>query len=282
MRFGLGRNRGENQMSSRNFIEGTPGIFEGLAEEIYRKAPGVNISHLKSMGRSPAHYLSKITEPPEPPTEAQVFGTLLHLAVLEPERLAGKYVVRPDGLKFTTKEGKAWKEAQTVPILDEDKAKALEATAKAIRQHPTAAGILHGGKKELSVFKQDEETGLLMKGRIDCLSEDEQGFQTAIDIKTCADASPGAFAKDIAAWQYHAQAAYYSNLVTADFFLFIAVEKTPPHAIGIYSLDQAAMERGRSLYRAWLNKLVVCIEEDSWPAYSPEIETLTLPTWAMK
>lgn len=269
-------------MSNPNFLEGVPGVFEGLNEQVYRSAPGVNISNLKAMGKSPAHYLAKIEEPASDPTDAQVFGTLLHLAVLEPERLAGAYVTRPEGLKFTTKEGKAWKDSQTLPILDDAKSAALIRTAMAVSNHPTAGQILAGGKKEVSVFKTDPKTGLLLKGRIDCLTEDENGFVTVVDVKTTDDASISGFSRAIASWQYHAQAAFYLDLVDADYFVFLAVEKSAPYAVGIYALDEASIMKGRDAYCTWLDKLAECQASGEWPGYSLEVETISLPAWAMK
>jgi hypothetical protein len=269
-------------MSNPAFLEGVPGIFEGLNEAVYRGAPGVNISNLKAMGKSPAHYLAKVEEPLSDPTDAQVFGTLLHLAVLEPDRLAGAYVTRPEGLKFTTKEGKAWKDSQTLPILDVEKSAALMRTAMAVSNHPTAGQILSGGRKEVSVFKTHGQTGLLLKGRIDCLTEDENGFVTVVDVKTTEDASIAGFSRAIASWQYHAQAAFYMDLVAADYFVFLAVEKSAPYAVGIYALDEASIGRGRDAYGNWLEMLARCQETGEWPGYSMEVETISLPAWAMK
>lgn len=84
----------------RTFKPGTPGVYYGLPEATYRSAHGVNISSLKKMAKTPRHYLAAIEEPQEPTSDME-FGTLVHLAVLEPQRLTGSYVVRPDGMKFT-------------------------------------------------------------------------------------------------------------------------------------------------------------------------------------
>lgn len=266
--------------TERTFKPGIPGVYYGLPETTYRDAKGVNISSLKKMGRTPAHYIAAIEEPQEP-TESMEFGTLVHLAVLEPKRLAGSYVVRPDGMKFSTKEGKAWKDAQTLPIIDADKDKALRDIASAIQTHPTAAAILAGGQNEVSVFKQHDETGLLLKGRIDCLTEDAHGCKTLVDVKTCQDASPGEFARTIAKFRYDAQAAFYMDLVDGEFFVFVAVEKEPPYGIGVYALDPEAIQNGRRSYETWLQRLWDCQSTGNWPCYPTDIQVLSMPKWAM-
>lgn len=267
-------------MSSRPFAPGATGTWYGLDEQTYRAAPGVNISNLKKMARTPAHYLAGVQYPLEP-TETMEFGTLVHLAVLEPNRLAQSYVVRPDGLDFRSKEGKAWKEAQTVQILTPEQDHALQGITRTIQTHPTAASVLAGGQKEVSVFRHHRDTRLLLKGRIDCLTEDANGFRTIIDVKTTQDASPGEFARSVAKFRYDAQAAFYMDLTDAEFFLFVAVEKEPPYGVGVYQLDAAAIENGRRSYETWLQRLWDCQSTDTWPSYPTEIQTISLPKWAM-
>jgi hypothetical protein len=266
---------------SRTFTPQTEGWFAGLDEDVYRKAHGINISSLKKMARSPAHYQAALEEIKEP-TDSQIFGTLTHLAILEPDRLAGSYVVKPEDINLRTKDGQAWKAAQTVPILDADKAAGLESIAQRIKNHPTASAILAGGQKELSVFKYDEHTGLMLKGRLDCLTEDAHGRRTIVDVKTTDDASLDEFSRSIAKWRYDAQAAFYSDLVEAEFFVFIAVEKSAPYEIGVYALDNESIANGRASYRKWLDQLALCIEDNSWPGYPTDIQMINMPKWAMK
>jgi hypothetical protein len=96
----------------------------------YRNTDGISASDIKWIlpPRTPAHYhayktgLIKREE-----TRALVLGTLCHLAVLEPERPPTAYAVRPAGLDFRTKDGKAWRDAQgDKPILDETEAAMLD------------------------------------------------------------------------------------------------------------------------------------------------------------
>lgn len=49
------------------FIDSQEGVYFDLEEQTYRAATGINISALKNINRSPAHYLAKLTEVrPEP------------------------------------------------------------------------------------------------------------------------------------------------------------------------------------------------------------------------
>lgn len=263
------------------FEPNAEGVFHNLPEDIYRQAPGVNISNLKLMGRSPAHYHARVTGPRMEPTPAMIFGTLLHRACLEPEKLAGSFVVKPEDMDFRSKAGKEWRDGQTVPIIDAGQAAALNEAAAKVLAHPRASAVLAGAQKEVSVFKRRSLTSdLLLKGRIDAIAVDEQGLTTIADIKTTDDASSNAFARAIASWGYAEQAAFYMDLVGASYFLFVAVEKTAPYEVAIYCLDEESIALGRERNNRHLDTLELCLKANEWVGYSQEIETISLPRWA--
>ncbi len=262
------------------FTPNTEGIFFDLPEDTYRQAPGINISALKKMGLSPAHYRAEVDGEKPEPTPAQVFGTMLHRAALEPFRLAESFVVKPDGMTYTTKEGKAWRDSQTKPILSAEQFKAVNGCADSISAHPIAQRIILRAKKEVSVFKVHEATGLLLKGRADIVATDENGSTVVADIKTTSDASPGGFPREMARWGYDQQAAFYSDLLGASFFMFVAVEKESPFAVGLYNLDAESIAIGREKNEKNLALLKSCMDSGLWPAYPQEITTISLPRWA--
>jgi len=267
------------------FIDSQEGVYFDLDEQTYRAATGINISALKNINRSPAHYLAKLTEVRPEPTPALVFGTLLHRAALEPKKLAGSFAVKPEGMSFVSKEGKAWRDAQTLPIITEEQHIALSGAAASVAAHPAAAAILADAKREVSVFRRitrSNPEGLLLKGRLDIVATDSHGSTTIADIKTTEDASPEAFSKTIAQYGYAQQAAHYLDLLGATHFVFIAVEKTAPYAVGVYCLDPASVAMGRERNLRNLDLLEACQSSGHWPAYSSDIETISLPAWASK
>jgi hypothetical protein len=256
---------------------GPPDIRFGMPDADYRSALGVANSDLKKMEQSPAHYrahmLAKGT--PSKPTPAQVFGTVLHGALLEPERVL--HVVRPEGLSFQTKEGKAWRDAQTLPILSAEEGEDIAGATAAMQAHPIASAILHKAQKEVSVFSRCMDTGIALKGRLDLVFQDESGRTVVADIKTCEDARE--FPRDARKWGYHRQAAWYLDLLGVSAFLFVAVEKTAPYGIRVFQLDEESLERGREIYRANLRTLRECTGSAKWSGYSDEIQPLTIRPW---
>ena len=79
-------------------------------------------------------------------------------------------------------------------------------------------------------------TGLQCKCRPDWISADGG---ILVDLKTTEDASPREFQRSIAKWRYHVQAGWYMAGIEAAYgtrpsgFIFIAVEKKPPFAVGV-------------------------------------------------
>jgi exodeoxyribonuclease VIII len=246
----------------------------------YRATEGISASDIKWIlpPRTPAHYHAyKTGQIVREETRALVIGTLCHLAVLEPERLPTAFAVRPVGLDFRTKDGKAWKEAQgDTPILDETEAAMLDGMSKSVAAHPAAAALLDGAQREVSLFK-DHRTGLKIKGRLDVL-----GNGYVADVKTAEAGDAGGFAAAVFRYNYHVQAAMYCQLAGVERFSFITVEKVAPYAVAVYDLSAKAIQVGLNSLNYALDTIALCEEAGRWPAYASEVQTLDLPAWAYK
>ena len=248
----------------------------------YHADPAVSASHLKAVMQSPYHYWARFLDPnrkPVEPTAAMRLGSLVHCAVLEPDELLQRYAVAPDR---RTKAGKEQAERHAAEgreaVSESDMALALSMAAS-VRLHPAAAALLAHGKAEQSFWWNDLPTGLRCKCRPDwyqCI--------TVVDLKTCQDASPAAFASSVAKFGYHVQAAHYlAGLHGAERFVFIAVEKDPPYAVAVYELDHASMAAGRTMRDNALDVIATCKAADMWPGYGDtNVQTLSLPSWALK
>lgn len=214
---------------------------------------------------------------------AKRFGTFCHRALFEPETLEGSYHVKPDEMNFTTKDGKRWRdEHQDRPIIKAEEERALVGMVKAIREHPAAARLLKNATFEQSLFVQD--AGFMRKCRPDVLPN---AGNILPDLKTCASANPDEFSKAILNFGYYRKAAAYLDICKAlgrpfQYFAFIAVEKTPPFACVVYTLDPLAVDFGRKLYRKDLQVYRNCVAENRWPGYPEEPTTIGLPAWMQK
>lgn len=267
------------------------GVFD-LPMPDYLAAHGVSQSQLKHLARSPAH-LREYVDHPKPSTEDQIIGTITHVAVFEPHRLETSCHVKPENYQNDKGDWRKWNGNATVckdwiaarqdkPIIPQKKFTDVLGIRDAVARHPAAALALKTGKAEQSLFCEDPETGLQLKCRADWMSGN-----AFVDLKTCLDASREGFARTVAQRGYDLQAALTMDIAAIlglgkEHFLFIAVEKEPPYAVAVYELDAESIEIGRQKYRRLLWKYVACVSEDRWPAYSQNIERLSLPAWAKK
>ena len=253
----------------------------------YFAAPGVSKSALDDFARCPAYFKARQDGLIQrTSTPAMEFGTLLHNLVLLGR---ADYHTKPDGMTFASKEGKAWKaEHSDLPIVSAETAAELQGMASAILRHPHAAPLFGKGRAEVALFGTHKETGLPIKGRADWIGALPGGKHRIVDIKTTADASNAGFARSIANYRYHVQAAMYCELANqnglqVDDFYFIAIEKGDVPLINVRVLSQAAIELGKITLDAQLRDLKACSESDFWPDYSGADNgpgVIDLPPWS--
>lgn len=257
----------------------------------YLAEHGVSQSGLKQLARSPAHYRQYVDHPEEP-TLHQKIGTIEHFAVFQPDLLESSHWVKP--VNYTNKKGetrkwngnatecKDWLYAHSDrQVISQDNYDAIIGMRDSIMRHPAAMKALDPrGKAEQSLFCEDAETGMQLKCRCDFLSGN-----CIVDLKKCQDASPAGFGKTVANYWYDLQAAVNLHICNAlglgkENFIFIAVEDQAPFAVGVYQLDEASIAIGYSKFRRLMAKYQACAIANQWPAFSSNIEYLSLPKWA--
>lgn len=214
----------------------------------------------------------------------------MHAAVLEPDVFEDTYAEAPN-LPRTTKAGKeAWAAAAEggKDLLTTDELSQIAAIRAALLAHPAAAQALSvPGLNEATYITTDPGTGIEIKCRPDRITE--SGWM--VDLKTTRDASSSAFAKSIANFGYHVQAAFYMHCLDIlgerpKGFIIVAVEKDPPHAVQVFRISASAIQHGtREMFRC-LDTLSFCEltypPSQPWPAYNQEVVDLDLPLWAVK
>lgn len=256
--------------------------------EEYLAHPCLSSHALIELGRSPAHYFEKYHLGYRPTSPSLEFGTLAHLAVLEPEVLKAKVVLQPD-MDRRTKEGKAMYAAFQAThkdkiAIDHETFVALERVQQNATSHPVLKNLLQGGAAEMSGYFTELNYDIPCKIRPDYLREG-----VLVDLKTAKDASLSAFQRSIATYGYAVQAAFYLDavaLITATpaddiSFIFAVIENSPPYAIALYVADPDMIKHGRRLYRDAMSKYLECHTKKEWPGYPTEIKAISLPPWAL-
>src|SRR6185503_7692929 len=95
------------------------------------------------------------------------------------------------------------------------------------------------------------------------------------------------FERTVAKLGYHFQAAFYKLMsklcgLNHSIVNFVAVEKLPPYGIQLHSLEVVSMGYAYDKNEQALLSLKQCRETGVWPCYSEEIQTITLPMYAME
>jgi exodeoxyribonuclease VIII len=252
----------------------------------YIDIKALSYSGAKHLLRSPAHYQAWLTAE-QKDTPALKLGRLAHLAALQPDLCRETVFVAPD-CDRRTKAGKETYEAfvsglpLNAEVIDADTAEKIAGIAKAA--HGAFAKL--GVSKEHYIAEQavfGQMNGVDIKGRPDLVTKIEgSDAEYIIDIKTCQSADHESFARDVANYKYHLQAAFYGALRnTGRNFIIVAIEKEPPYAWRIYTLNEETYQMGVKLMNEAVNIYKMCNLFNTWSGYTQEVSELTLPKWAI-
>lgn len=233
----------------------------------------LSYSALKAFAKSPNHYLQYVNREHRT-TDAMKLGAVAHCLALEPEQFQHIYAIAPEADR-RTKVGKeiylqfendnAHLEVITSELHDQ-----ACAIADAVHAHPKAMYLLRGKNMEQEI--QGTINGMQFRGIADAIDEHD-----IIDLKTCRDASPSAFARDVANFDYYLQAAIYLRLTGQRSYFWIAVESAAPYNVAVYEPDHDALE----VMDMYLDHLIKKFEAwDGKPSgYTDQVSTITLPPW---
>lgn len=258
----------------------TPGFYPDIPEaEYHTDTTSLSVSGAKVLLDSPATYLHQRTHPVY--KDVFDFGSAAHQMVLG----AGPRVVAVDADSWRTKDAQAQRDAiraaGDIPVLAGEYA-TVEAMADALTGHRLASQLFAAGQAEVSAYCPDPTTEVMRRARFDWLGE-----AVITDYKTAASANPRAFARAVATYGYHMQAAWYLDLAAdlghpALSFAFVVQEKTPPYLVTVVELDDAALARGRELNGRALQRYRDCTATGLWPGYVRDDQhaVITLPRWA--
>ena len=269
----------------------TLGLVRHMSIEAYHGGAGLSRSQIEDFLLSPAHFWSRHIDPARPPAKKatldQEKGTLLHTLLLEPDTFAQRYAIGPDVDRRTSE----WKtralEVAPRELIKPEEHRAALGQVAGILADPERRQLFARGEPEVSAYWRDEETGLLMRCRPDWVHPAGHNAVILIDAKTCGDASPAQFARQVARMGYHRQAALYSDGygkaagVAVVGFIFVAVETAWPYAASACILDDAGLDIGRAEVTNAIRGIAACMKENRWPGYEG-IEQIELPRWAAR
>ena len=264
------------------------GFGTQMSNAEYHARKEISKSKLDAARKSGRHLHDMLHGPPRESTAAFDVGTVLHASALPGEDADEVAVRMPEGMKKTTKEGKAFvAEHKGKIILNPSDAFAIDQMMLSLREHPFTRSLVSGelnGTSELSFFGIDKATGLGTKARPDFIFNDGS---LILDLKTTTDASPNGFQRSVVNYRYYVQASHYLDVIESatgkrpQAFLFIAVEKCRPYNTAVYMADAAMIELGKQHAREDLDNIAKWMAADHFPGYSERVEELSLPKWML-
>lgn len=267
-----------------------PGIWLGLANEVYHAGPGISKSGLWEIWtKTPAHY----RYPPEREIKEHFeIGSAIDIAILEPYSFEKRVSRGPDDRR-----GNKWKDAAAnalsakMHLLKGADYDAVLTVRDAIMANSFLNNLLTGGVADdtnltqPSAYWVDQQTGLLCRARPDKVRTD---IGVMLDLKSARSAAPLGFSKACGEYGYHCQEGWYTEGWAAageapiEGMLFLAVEPESPYAWGLYELTPEAVAEGNAIMRKSLGIYAECSKTDVWPAYSEGVVEIDIPRWAYR
>ena len=238
----------------------------------YEEIVALNYSGAKELLKSPLHYQTWLKKPSQD-SKALRLGRMTHEAILQPD-VFSRYVPMPE-VDRRTKEGKEmyWEimnnlESDEIAV-DHAEYDFVMNVSDSIKIALEQKGIVFDCTEQVVT---NTYNGVPLKCSIDAIAGN-----VIYDIKTTDDASPGAFLRTVQQYRYNLQSLMYRQIACLDRFVFIVVEKEPPHAVCFYELGNELnakafmdFERATMLYKE-------CTETNCWNGYSTEIQMLDIP-----
>jgi hypothetical protein len=249
------------------------GIYPDLSHSDYHAMTDrVSNSYLSRLAVCPG--AAKV---PQEETPAMTFGRAFHCFVLDGlDAFSREVAVEPE-VNRRTNDGKlvlaAFQEANKgKAIIATDDVVLITEMDKAIKAHPMAKRLIGTGTNEVSVLWTDPFSGLPCKARPDTISDEIQ--HTLIDLKTVKSADVHNFTSSVVTYGYAVSKDQY------DLFVFIAVEKTEPFKVAVFTLSPTFIEWGRSSYQYLINIENKCRQTGEWPNYTEAgVTELEMPKW---
>lgn len=226
-------------------------------------------SALRAMRRGPPARVQWERANRKEETEATRLGTAVHCALLTPDLYARTYCVKPEGMTFASREGKAWRDAPEragLTILPHDVGLTVAAIVGALLSKPAVSESLgRAAAKEASLFWDCPITGEPCKARPDWIEG-----KWIYDLKVSRHAGGERIAlRAYAEGWMHQLAHYRTGAMTLGLPVvggrLVVVEPAPPHFVWTLEVKTDALDLLELENIETLKALRDCRLSGKWP-----------------
>ena len=205
-------------------------------------------------------------------TPAMVEGNAFHTYMLEPEEFDRRYVFKPEGLSFATKDGKLWRSAQLengLQIIDADCKDKFFYMKRNLMEHRLSHLLLGDNEVEKEIYFNFN--GVDCKAKLDLINHSNK---IIFDYKTIEDCQN---AEKTCRFEYGQQAYFYQQAVFAEYkeyydFIFIFCEKKFPNECKFIRLSNESLEYGIDKIHSGIERYKYLIENpECFKGYADDI-----------
>ena len=254
----------------------TEPVVRGLPERDYHAAPGLSSTGMKWLLRSPKHYRQQMDQRAEKAAfdlghavHGKVLGVGMDVVVIPEDLLASNGAASTAKAKAFIEDARA---NGLVPV-KADVLGQVDAIAESVLANPKAATLLSlEGDTELSIFADDPDTGVPLRGRLDRLATLPGGRLVNVDLKTTTDVRRRKVVRTIEDFGYDTQSETYKHLLRLAFDTDVAptqlifVEVVAPHEVRVVQLaHEDWIDGGARKMRRAINIYARCTATGVWP-----------------
>ena len=265
------------------------GIYPNVPMDEYLAWDAWSRSDIAAMMVSPEFCYWHRNDKPQKQTDATAFGTLAHIALLEPHLWPPKGYAVIDGPmnRNPWKKEAADAKERGFEIVKKEALDRCEALVARCRRDDYIGGLLDmsEGEREVAAVAQCPQTGLWLKARCDLRVP---SLRVIGDLKTTGKGTdPVAWQRMLWEYGYWMGAPHYIEVFgwaegqPYESFLFLVTSQTAPFLPRNYHLDPITTAAGQDMNHYLRRRVAACLDSGEWPASESRIDSCGLNTYRL-
>jgi len=237
---------------------------------------------LFTLSQTPAHY--KAAKEKMKTSDLMIFGTLVHVLAMQPDKFEENYIVISDDTRRTQK---LKNDAGDKTLIKQSELEAAKKCVEHLHENRSASKLFENTFFEQVILFNEPFYGAECKAKIDGINL-EKNF--IFDIKTTNDISNEGFYKNIFNSNYIFQAAFYKLAAELSYpnrqfdFYFLAVENVEPFYCNVFRLSQLgwSWDRTFAILKKQISRFLDARNRDFRQKYNGIEDIFDFPLWFLE